>query len=72
MAGRFARAAVMSALVRYSFDGWDDAKIMEEVGHFRNDRLDTSQHKFLLAWEQSNQAGAYREKIGLRPISSGK
>lgn len=65
------RTGVMSALVRYSFDGWDDQRIMQEVSNFRvryfnlfKTRLNDSQRRFLIHWEATNVPGAYRHKIG--------
>ena len=64
------RAGVMSALVRYSFDGWDDKRIMQEVNNFRipylnlfKTKLDDRQRRFLVQWQADNVPGAYQQKI---------
>ncbi len=60
------RAGIMSALVRYSFDGWDNATIMKEVGNFRKAYLGfiklpmpANQRSFIQHWEESSPAGQY-------------
>jgi protein tyrosine/serine phosphatase len=65
------RTGVMCALVRYSIDGWDNKRILKEVGNFRhsflgmtNAQLCSGQQRFLDQWEQSNRPGEYQQAVG--------
>jgi protein tyrosine phosphatase (PTP) superfamily phosphohydrolase (DUF442 family) len=65
-AGGEGRAGVMSALVRYSFDGWDHDRVMKEMHNFRNKHLGFivmpmagSQQHFIQHWEVTNSARGY-------------
>lgn len=58
------RAGVMSALVRYEFDGWDLDKIMKETETFRVAHLGFikvkmcgAQRDFIKDWQTSHKAG---------------
>lgn len=60
------RAGVMSALVRYSMDGWDHKMVMQEVGNFRTKHLGfittpmaSCQQNFIQQWEKSTPAKGY-------------
>jgi protein tyrosine phosphatase (PTP) superfamily phosphohydrolase (DUF442 family) len=60
------RTGVMCALVRYSFDGWDNNKIQQEIRNFRiaffgliKTKLCGSQQRFLQQWEQDSKPGEY-------------
>ncbi|HZO90929.1 MAG TPA: tyrosine-protein phosphatase [Chthonomonadaceae bacterium] len=71
------RAGVMCALVRHSFDGWDDKRIMKEVNNFRTaylgfirTRLKGSQRQFLQEWEANNKPGAYLSQLSVPQVSS--
>lgn len=64
------RAGVMSALVRYSFDGWDKKRIESEIDNFRvahlglfKTKMNSEQRQFLAQWAANNAPGAYRQKI---------
>jgi len=64
------RAGLFSALVRYSFDGWNNSQISDEVMKFRTaylgmfkTRMQGCQRRFLSDWEQANKPGAYREAM---------
>jgi tyrosine-protein phosphatase SIW14 len=64
------RAGVMSALVRFAFDGWDNDKIMKETGTFRvahlgfiKTRMCGSQREFLQEWATAHKAGEYSAKF---------
>jgi protein tyrosine/serine phosphatase len=56
------RAGVMSALVRHSFDGWDNKMVMKEVGNFRTKHVFFTvpmagcQQTFIQQWEAANPA----------------
>jgi protein tyrosine phosphatase (PTP) superfamily phosphohydrolase (DUF442 family) len=65
------RTGVMCALVRYALDGWEDKRIMQEVGNFRisllglmKTRMCDSQRKFIQHWEENNKPGACLAWIG--------
>ncbi|HLJ54334.1 MAG TPA: tyrosine-protein phosphatase [Chthonomonadaceae bacterium] len=65
------RAGLMCALVRHSFDGWDDKMIMNEVDNFHvthfalfKGKMNGSQRHFLLDWEAQCKPGSYKEKVG--------
>lgn len=52
------RAGTMAALVRHSFDGWDNDRIMKEVGNFRvkyfgfiKTNMASCQRDFIKRWE---------------------
>ena len=67
------RTGVMSAIVRYSFDGWDHKKIMEEMNNFRishlgliKTRMAGPQLAFIENWERTHTAGEYRDKVQSR------
>ncbi|HLK60494.1 MAG TPA: tyrosine-protein phosphatase [Chthonomonadaceae bacterium] len=54
------RAGTMSALIRHSMDGWDNTKIMKEVGNFRLKylgliklRMASCQQQFIQHWEET-------------------
>jgi len=54
------RAGTMAALVRHSFDGWDNDRIMKEVGNFRVKHLGfittampSCQRDFIKHWEET-------------------
>jgi protein tyrosine phosphatase (PTP) superfamily phosphohydrolase (DUF442 family) len=54
------RAGVMAALVRHSFDGWNNKKIMQEVSNFRVKHLgfikigmQSCQKKFIQEWGET-------------------
>ena len=58
------RAGVMSALVRFAFDGWDADKICKETDTFRvahmglfKTKMCGSQQSFLKQWQSSHKAG---------------
>lgn len=62
------RTGVMSALIRYSFDGWNHDSIQTEIRNFRTKRfwfltfappMMPSQTRFLLNWEKNNPPGGY-------------
>jgi protein tyrosine/serine phosphatase len=62
------RTGVMSALIRYSFDGWNHDSIKTEIRNFRIKRfwfltftlpMMPGQSRFLLHWEKSNPPGGY-------------
>ena len=60
------RTGLMSAAIRYSLDGWDDHKIMQELRNFQVKYLGIAKipltHKerhWMHQWELKNQPGAF-------------
>ena len=60
------RIGVMTAVIRWSLDGWDDKKIMRELNNFRVARLGIlkiplggSERHFIRQWELKNTRGGY-------------
>jgi protein-tyrosine phosphatase len=62
------RTGVMSALIRYSFDGWSHDSIKSEIRNFRIKRfwfltfalpMMPGQSRFLLNWEKNNPPRSY-------------
>src|SRR5207249_11800162 len=60
------REGVINALMRHSFDGWDDKRVMEELNNFRIRRLGFvllpvpgSQRAFIRHWEATTPPRGY-------------
>jgi protein tyrosine phosphatase (PTP) superfamily phosphohydrolase (DUF442 family) len=64
------RAGVMSAIVRHSFDGWDNKMLMKEVGNFRARHMgfitvpmEKCQRDFIQKWEEAVPPKGYLTPI---------
>lgn len=62
------RAATMSALVRYSFDGWGMAVALKEARNYRTlamfrGQLCAPQRKFLDEWVRTHKPGSMRPQV---------